>query len=736
MPDVPLHGCTPEPLMAYLKALGILRLVAEDREHGDPEARGSWCDGLLVLQSRLDAGALVEFFLDHYRPTPIVAPWAGGSGFFKKDNKEAVEKLGADSTGRTGRYKAVIGCVQKIIGEEQIGDKPKDDDKVRLIRRYRRELPDDVVTWMDAAIVLQQDGQSFAPVLGTGGNDGRLDFTQNFMQRIVTLGLHENAPPSEQSRAWIAQSLFGSQAQLSTASVGQFAPGRAGGPNATQGMEGDSTDNPWDFVLMMEGAIMLAGAAVRRLGTGADARAAFPFTVRGTDVGFASAAQDENADSRGELWLPLWDRPSSLAEVAVLMGEGRAEFNGRPARDAVGFARAVTTLGVDRGIAAFSRVGLLKRSGKSFLATPVGRVPVTERPAADLLCEIDPWLDSFRSACRGDNVPARFTAALRAIDAAVFDFCLYGGPSHFADVLIALGKAERELARTPGKVGQSKTKVLPLSGLSPAWVDAARSGDDRELEIALALAGVRAADGEHRKVGPLRSNLESVSTWFDSDNGRTKAKWAEKDRAVVWNAGGLPTNLAAVLARRCMDGERAGCVALPLDSLACASLAAVAAFINEELDETRVEDLLWGLILVDQARSMRTDREPTTLPRAYALLKLLFLPRPLGGVRIRPEPAILSLLRVGRLGEACAIAMRRLRASGLNPMPAPIRGRGVRDRAWQELDGMGRAGLSRRLAAALLIPIDDIAVNHLFHVATRGEEAEPHETPAAAAEGD
>ena len=37
MPEIMLHGCTPEPLMSYLKALGILRLVAEQ---ADPRSTG------------------------------------------------------------------------------------------------------------------------------------------------------------------------------------------------------------------------------------------------------------------------------------------------------------------------------------------------------------------------------------------------------------------------------------------------------------------------------------------------------------------------------------------------------------------------------------------------------------------------------------------------------------------------------------------------------------------------
>jgi len=37
--DLALPGCAPEPLMAYLQALGILRLVGEQK---DSDARGWW----------------------------------------------------------------------------------------------------------------------------------------------------------------------------------------------------------------------------------------------------------------------------------------------------------------------------------------------------------------------------------------------------------------------------------------------------------------------------------------------------------------------------------------------------------------------------------------------------------------------------------------------------------------------------------------------------------------------
>jgi CRISPR-associated protein Csx17 len=72
MPELILHGCTPEPLMSYLKALGILRLVAEQ---ADPEACGAWHAEAFALSSQFDREALIKFFLEKYRPTPILAPW-------------------------------------------------------------------------------------------------------------------------------------------------------------------------------------------------------------------------------------------------------------------------------------------------------------------------------------------------------------------------------------------------------------------------------------------------------------------------------------------------------------------------------------------------------------------------------------------------------------------------------------------------------------------------------------
>jgi CRISPR-associated protein Csx17 len=701
--------------MNYLKALGVLRLVSEQ---ADPEARGCWRDDVFVLQSKLARDSLIQFFLNEYSPTPVVGPWAGGSGFFSKDNKKGLDSLASSTCARCAAYRQIIGLIQAILKQAGIKDRPTAGQKAELLRRYRSELPPEALQWMDAAVVLQSDGQAFAPLLGTGGNDGRLDFTQNFMARLVTLGI-QGAGLHPHVGAWLENAIFGvSVPGLDSAAVGQFAPGRAGGPNSTQGMEGEAAVNPWDFVLMIEGVLILGGAAVRRFAADTDSRVAFPFTVRPAAVGYASESDADPAADRGEIWLPVWERPAVLAELRTLFGEGRAEVAGRPARDGVDFARAVAGLGVDRGIGQFIRLSFLKRSGKAYLATPIGRFAVRERRSVDLLREVDAWLDRFRRACAGDNAPPRFKAALRGIEQAIFDFCRYGGPTFFQAILSALGHAERELAC--GERFRTDNWVPPVACLSRDWIDAASDGTP-EFELALALAGISDREG---KIGPLRTNLEPVDVWRNKD-GKLAAKWAEKDRAVVWNSGGLLINLAQVLARRIMDGGRAGCKDLPLAAANFVSLDALSEFLAGELDDRRVEALVWGLMLIKQkTRSItqaaaRADAPP--LPRSYALLKLLFLPEPLQlngePVRITPEPGILTLLRAGHTGQACRIAMCRLRASGLTPLPGPRSGAAVRDGDWLELDELKTD--RHRLAAALLLPISRPSAGQLRDLAVR-----------------
>jgi CRISPR-associated protein Csx17 len=357
--------------------------------------------------------------------------------------------------------------------------------------------------------------------------------------------------------------------------------------------------------------------------------------------------------------------------------------------------------GVDRGLTSFVRFGFLKRSGKAYLAAPLGRFEVRAQRDVDLLQDIDPWLDSFRRACREATTPPRFVTALRQIDAAIFDFCRYGGKSRMAKILCALGTAERELAG--GERFRQERHVSPLPPLSIAWISACDDGTP-EYRLALALASIR-GDREGN-VGDIRVNLEPV------ERRASRWTWADKSRAIVWSSANLCRNLTAVLTRRIMDAAREGLESLPLGGRFAVSLDHVSMFLSGETDDRRIAELLWGLILIDRDKDWRAPieqmgtlpRHALPLPHVYALLKLLFLPHRLSwpagaeGIAVKSEPEILGRLRSGDVQGACEIAARRLRASGVVPMPAPTSGGTWRDIApGLHLDPM-------RLAAALLYP--------------------------------
>ncbi len=54
-----------------------------------------------------------------------------------------------------------------------------------MVLEFRNRCPDELLPWIDAAVVLAGDGPVFPPLLGTGGNDGRLDFSTNFHQSLL-----------------------------------------------------------------------------------------------------------------------------------------------------------------------------------------------------------------------------------------------------------------------------------------------------------------------------------------------------------------------------------------------------------------------------------------------------------------------------------------------------------------------------------------------------------------------
>lgn len=734
MPDqILLNGCAPEPLIHYLKALGIFRLVAEQF---DSQVRGAWRGDAFVLETAKAADELVTFLLDQYRPTPIIAPWNAGSGFHTREKESDATEPSAKkkSPGKPGKkvanfqnikfsmsprlatYRDVIGHAERLLTlcltpEVLALNKQKRPDilKRMLVPLCRNELPDDCVKWFDAMCLITSDGLRFPPLAGLGGNDGNLEFSLTFMGR-----LHDVLATDGASRPHSAQqlhaALFGKiGARGIESSPGQFDPGGVGGVNATQGVEAKELANPWDYVLAIEGILMFAGAAVRRMAAGARGEASYPFCVQSAEIDSTIAFSEKN---RGEMFLPLWECAASYPEITYLFNEGRFRLRKGRVQTGVDFARAIAELGVDRGITRFQRYGLLSRNGDAHFASNLGVIEVIERKEAGLFDEIDGWLRQYRALCSAKETPLGLLTVRKAIDTAIFRFCAHGNRDYLQAVLIALGTAQAEVARRPKlqKDTQGRSLMRPLARLSENW---AHECDDHfyEFELATALASIT---GEN-KHDPFRVHLEPVEVRGGTVN------WTSNDTGVVWGTGALADNLASILQRRSVEARAAGAAHPVLLGKRCASLAAVAAFLHGETDDERIEALLRGLALINWdaglARAARlSSLMPATLPRAYALLKLLFLPdgrlrRDAWGepLTIRHEPSVIPLLRAGRVAEALEVAERRLRSSGLIPLTNQFH---------------IRSADSARLAAALLIPIDARATRALAAMVLRPASTE------------
>ena len=124
-----LSGCAPSPLAHYLKALGVLRIVAEQK---DFTARGWWEGESFLLATILDEAELSEFLLCDYSPTPLVSPWNKGSGFYKP-NDPGLTPLKKSSANRFGAFRLAIQDVLGILAGIE-----RADSDVRAIKEQSK----------------------------------------------------------------------------------------------------------------------------------------------------------------------------------------------------------------------------------------------------------------------------------------------------------------------------------------------------------------------------------------------------------------------------------------------------------------------------------------------------------------------------------------------------------------------------------------------------------------------
>jgi CRISPR-associated protein Csx17 len=477
-----------------LKAIGLLRLITEQLPAAI--ARGFWRGDTFHLNSTLTESDTCSFLLEVYSPTPLVTPWNGGSGFYPKDQKKGVEAISLSHAARFTSYREALNQARTLIGERT--ESPKEEEKFALLRRAKQTWRGALGDWLAAALVLDSAGEPVYPaILGTGGNDGRLDFANNFMQRLAEMFDMTSAEGNATVLAeqHLRESLFDDPIiGLQDVAIGQFDPGAAGGMNSSVGFATSSAVNLWDFVLMLEGTIAFAPALARRANAdGLNAakpaaglpQASAPFAVFSAAAGFATAVGDEK--SRGEQWMPIWERPTTYAEFKQMLGQARCRVAGAPAKRPRDIAKAIARAGITKGFSGFERYGFLERNGQANLATPLGRWDVG-RPndKAYLLDEIEEWFSRFDRAASTSTAPESWKRQARVIDNAIMNCCRPGNmPSVWAELAVALGNAEAVILRNPNAAAENRLRPLFAGNrpLSPGWIEAIA---DRSVEVRLA----------------------------------------------------------------------------------------------------------------------------------------------------------------------------------------------------------------------------------------------------------
>ena len=703
MPDLRLSGCGSRPLIGYLKALGLLRAVSQQT---DGSVRGRWGGTAFELRTTLSEQGLSEFLLNDFQPSPVLSPWNGGSGFYARANPTAVTALRAIEQAEAQRfapYRSLIADTRRILSGIGLSERPRDAEKESLVRALRASWSDEAIEWLDAAIVIAGDSPAYPPLLGSGGNEGRYDFSVNYMQAIVS---------AFSSAELLDAALTGSSARLDRMALAHF-QGDFSPTNSPTG-EASSLGNPWDLVLAVEGSLALVGGAARRHADGAaDGLMTAPFTVRSTAAGYGTAVAGEKG--RAELWLPLWNGWATYAEITNLIRESRAQVRSgrtlRAARSGLDFARAAGELGVARGIDAFERYTILERSGQSNLAVPAGRVKVAPRPSAAALASIDPWLGGLLGFANADNCPTGVARQIRRLERACFQMAARGDRLDALATLEQMGVVEGALARSSTAIDKGRR---PLRG-APAspWIAAA---DDGSVEFVAAVS-----------IASMRTDDRNAPTMRDYLHGTTaQGREFDRDRRHLVSARSAEGLLASIHARSHLESQRTNDESgarerrLGFEHGTWCDLGVCRLLATGRLDGDRVVRLARGLVLLDhryQKGGVSRRRQLTASPApAYDMLALAWWWRPPRGHpeaphSLGPRPGWAARLAHGAADNVLRDASIRLRMAGM----APVAG-------WRDLQAGAPPGES--LASALLSPLSDLDLARLQKTVTEATEKE------------
>ena len=683
-----LGGCAAAPLAHYLKALGVLRLVAEQR---DRDVRGWWEGGHYRLATELTREDLERFFLEDYQPTPMFNPWGARSGYFdggsEKSARESLKRIECSKISRLKPFSETIRAVRAVISDITDGSKPKDKDE--LVLALRRKSRNASSLWIDTVISVIGAGDNISlaqpPIFGTGGSEGSGGYPSAYMSAIVEVMIE-----NDWSHA-IHSALFGENEHdcYWEQSMGQFAP------------SGSST--PWDMLFAFEGACMLRSSVAGRASTNSQKWMSSPFYVAPRSTGYTSGSRlDEKFlhkgkeyPGRGEQWFPIWGRPSRFSEVQQIFLQGRAATKAGRATDGWTMARAISSFGVGCGIPEFIRYGYQQRNNQAtHFAIPIGRFRVPDRRPATSSCldDLDQWLPSLhRVAYPADDrqaktSPARLTGAYRRLKDSLFSVLQeQATPQQWQDVLLRLSDMEAAMRYGSG------LRAQPVPRLRPEWVAAGYDGTP-EFRLALAFAlqsgvyrvgGRRVEDHVRRHWLPLERkrpqlHLDPERKPCFSVSGTGPATKLDVPSEVVMHGRCGLDDAVALLERRLLEASQREGRHLPLEAAlgTAARVPDLADLVADFVDLDRTLVLARAMMALDRKKWVEPPAfldPPSVLgwpDDAWLAIRLCLLPWPLRmpsgfELDIGADPAIVRRLAAGDATAAVDIALRRLRAAGV-----------------------------------------------------------------------
>jgi len=654
-------ACSSDSLLGYLKALGLFRIL---NEQAGKDIKCSWKDGVFSIDSELDIEDVLEFFLYRYTPSTIMVPWSSGE-FFQKDDDRAWDPGGnykvtnknpktrdessgsqalvtnflATDSKRLKRYREGLKDVLADLRDHGIDKATLKEVKDKFLRRLRGKLDETFVRFVDVTRLPLPQQSAINSLLGSGGgNDSRFDYGVNFMMALweVLPDFHpEEEKIEDKSRNSLLLALDGEFREpllKSDKSSNFYRPIEAKAPNATPGKLSGKRRNPWDFVLALEGTLLLSGAISRRHGTKSLSRSSFPFMVS-SSFGASSTgvpAEDNSQNlANQEFWLPVWSNFISKGELETVFGEGRLSSKQTWSSDTIEARKALSGLSIDRGLDGYERFRITYgRKGKTLLSLHEGYVPVPEYPSGRTkgTDDLDLLRDRLRRAAfpgGQDRAEPRYAGSLHKFEQTLYEAIDRDDTSHYLRLFRTISTLEQESARR----GES-SDIPPITGLSPRWIDQIY-GDRPEIRLGLSLAAIR-----NRTVGPMRAYLEPIDWTSDSpfvnqfdDNEKNRACWANRS---------LPANLVEVLSRRLLDYSRSDTPFLPLNSDLRVPPEDVHRFLEGNINPNLVEDTLWAGGTIDWSEYDRSDHlpknwkdklrgaNPSILPDSYGFLKSLF----------------------------------------------------------------------------------------------------------------